>query len=73
MTATDADLQELVSALQVQLREMMRGRDAYRAWAEGMPPLPASGMLRVGEIQAVEDWMRKRPADGDADSLYMDV
>lgn len=66
-------LNEWFSTLPVQLLAVTRERDAYRKWAEAMPALPASGVLRVGDLPAIEEWMRQRPGDSDADGLYMDV
>lgn len=57
MTATDADLQELVSALQVQLREAMRERDAYRRWADKMPTYVERDVIPP----VIDKWMQKCP------------
>lgn len=59
--ASREELQGLVSALYERLRDAESERNALRAWADAMPPLPASGVIRVGEIAGIETWMRKRP------------
>lgn len=52
---------ELASMLSVQLRDVMRERDALRAWADRAPYISGVGMIRVTDIEPIRVWLTQRP------------
>lgn len=61
MPASREELEDLCSALWERVRAAEGERNQLRAWADAMPFAPSNGLIRVGEIAAIETWMRKRP------------